>query len=519
MMEAKRAIVAVITIFLAIGGPYAWSNELRRRLQRPPLEPHNSAACDRTCDARMKVQVDTILVISVYSALAITGLFGNVWVLMTVWSQLLGCGNTRGKPYKSVVQNSAYIYLLLLSIVDLITLISVPIIVSDIYANRFPFGIALCKLMFFCEGINKTLSPMVLTALSVDRFIAVCHPTLHWMRQTLFSTLVIVVCFLFSLVFIIPIISNAAISTMSDQNMHQVNKCALVSPFLFDLMHTVVCYLMPLTAICGVYLAILRKLFIHTRFSTVGQKTSISLSRVVKCSVMVVAFYFICWTPYWTARTYYLLTPDRHQIEIEEPEQPGIFDSTIFITIRGIKFEFDGRIFIMYMLHALPYSQSAFNWLFYAFLNRNLRNSTLRCTNGTRSAGTSTIMENGGGVTVSTGFTPIWKNIQQMGTQIKSAGIDTGNALLKMSPFRGRSRIQSRSSTCLEYSNHLSLPPQASLSTSLLDIPRRPSLVPRQEPSLVGKALSFNNLPQYHVIDQKEDTSPSVSESSSVEWL
>lgn len=34
------------------------------------------------------------------------------------------------------------------------------------------------------------------------------------------------------------------------------------------------------------------------------------------------------------------------------------------------------QIMLMYLIHSLPYAQSAFNWLFYAFLNRNLRQSS-----------------------------------------------------------------------------------------------------------------------------------------------
>lgn len=39
------------------------------------------------------------------------------------------------------------------------------------------------------------------------------------------------------------------------------------------------------------------------------------------------------------------------------------------------------HILLMYLVHALPYTQSAFNWLFYAFLNRNLRQSVRWPTN------------------------------------------------------------------------------------------------------------------------------------------
>lgn len=180
-------------------------------------------------------------------------------------------------------------------------------------------------------------------------------------------------------------------------------------------------------------------------------------------------------------------------------------------------------IFIMYLMHSLPYAQSAFNWLFYAFLNRNLRNSSGRYNNGgLRSMPlASTIVENG--PSSASGLTPLWKNLQHVGSQLKSASIDTGNAILKMSPFRTRSRIQSRSSTCLDstYLDRL-VPPSSLMTSSLLDLQqRRPStLIPRQEPSLVGKALSFSDLPHSHLIEKPSEPTPSaVSESSSVEWL
>ena len=53
--------------------------------------------------------------------------------------------------------------------VDLLSLLPVPILVVDIYENRFPFPEPFCKFVYICEGTNKTLSPFILTALSVDR--------------------------------------------------------------------------------------------------------------------------------------------------------------------------------------------------------------------------------------------------------------------------------------------------------------------------------------------------------------
>lgn len=487
----------------------------------------------------MEIQFEIMFVMVLYACLAVTGVSGNCWVLMKVIKQLSGCSTNRSRPYKAVVQSSAYVYLILLSVVDLLSLIPVPMIVTDVYVNHFPFGLWACKISYFCESINKSLSPMVLTALSVDRYIAVCHPTLYWLRTTKFSLGVIAICSSISLIFIIPVTQKATMQVMKDNTNEEIMKCAFdgeSASVLFDLAQAIVCYMVPLMLICGVYLAILHKLYRHTRFSTVGKKTSISLGRVVKCSVMVVAFYFICWTPYWTMRFQYLVSRlldiygDGGPAVIEEtvetvtdafPEGPP---QTFFFGLISEKRMHNIKIAMIYILHSLTYAQSAFNWLFYSFLNRNLRSNNGR-GNGTRSAANTSVFDNGNATsTVNTSLTPIWKNIQQMGSHIKTAGLDTRTALMKKSPFKGKSKIQSRSAAYLDCSSAHMLRPSSenTLSSSLLDIPRRPSLIPRQEPSLVGKALSFTNIPQpqYQRIEQKEESSHGgVSESSSVEWL
>lgn len=114
------------------------------------------------------------------------------------------------------------------------------------------------------------------------------------------------------------------------------------------------------------------------------------------------------------------------------------------------------HVFWMCLLHLFPFCQSAFNWLFYAFLNRNLRNSTGRPSNAVRSAPvTSTLVDNGNStsqVRISVnqnrerfqGRSPFLVNLQNMGTHLKTVGVDSGQALMKLSPFRSRSNLQSR---------------------------------------------------------------------------
>lgn len=109
-------------------------------------------------------------------------------------------------------------------------------------------------------------------------------------------------------------------------------------------------------------------------------------------------------------------------------------------------------MFLMYLLHALPYSQSAFNWLFYAFLNRNLRHSLRYNSNGARSGGlTTTPLEVNGHTSTpknsASAFPSIgnssslWKN---MGNYLKNTGLDTNIAVLKKTPFRTKAKVRSR---------------------------------------------------------------------------
>lgn len=128
---------------------------------------------------------------------------------------------------------------------------------------------------------------------------------------------------------------------------------------------------------------------------------------------------------------------------VAEEVQDGI-ETSYFFGLISKKRMHNIEIALIYILHSLTYAQSAFNWLFYSFLNRNLRSNNGR-GNGTRSAANTSVFDNGNATsTVNTSLTPIWKNIQQMGSHIKTAGLDTRSALMKKSPFKGKSKIQSR---------------------------------------------------------------------------
>lgn len=254
------------------------------------------------------MDINEYFLIVLYCLLALCGFFGNIWVMFIVFCQLFTNNNNindrnKNNKFTRNHQYLTYLYILILSIVDFISILSLPLIIIDILYNQWPFNIYLCKFLFFCEGTNKTLSPLILTLLSIDRYIIICLPN-NYYRQNEYFLLFLLTFVVISLFFIIPIIYKAEITVMFDNYFKEHTKCVLQISKFYDFLHISICYILPLLVIVIVYLNILKKLYKHIKSSTIGNKSNISLNRVIKSSVMIVLFYFICWTPYWILRIF-----------------------------------------------------------------------------------------------------------------------------------------------------------------------------------------------------------------------
>ena len=297
-----------------------------------------------------------LIVALVYSGLWIVGVSGNIWVMTKVIATLVPCASSRGggggvggARHRLAVQSSARCYLLMLTLIDLTSLVCTPFLAVDIAINHWPFTPALCTLFFACEGASKSVTPFVLTALSVDRWLAVCAPSAVCLRRAPFAIGVLVVCVCIASPFIVYVALVANVSTMTDATDRPHRKCALSTiSRTFDTLHMLVCYLVPLLTICAVYAAILRRLYLHTRVSSLRRQTSISLSRVLKFSAAVVVFYFGTWTPYWALRFFVLVAGGMRRPFSCSADR-------VFVGPSGKTA--DNFVALMYILHALPYTQ------------------------------------------------------------------------------------------------------------------------------------------------------------------
>ncbi|KAL3110958.1 hypothetical protein niasHT_017731 [Heterodera trifolii] len=122
---------------------------------------------------------------------------------------------------------------------------------------------------------------------------------------------------------------------------------------LFTCFLFVLCYLVPLFLVTFFYTKLLSKLYQHARqFKTTKFRSQIPLMRISLYTLAVACFYFICWTPFWVATAFavYLEYAGEHNGAV-----PPIF------------------VYCMYFIHALPFTNSAINWILYGAMNGQLQ--------------------------------------------------------------------------------------------------------------------------------------------------
>ncbi|KAI8505183.1 Somatostatin receptor type 2 [Branchiostoma belcheri] len=105
----------------------------------------------------------------VYSVVCILGLIGNSLVISVV---------LRFQKMKTV----ANIYILNLAIADELFMLSLPFFVVSILLVDWPFGDVMCRVVLSVDAMNMFTSCCCITAMSVDRYLAIVYPmkSLRW---------------------------------------------------------------------------------------------------------------------------------------------------------------------------------------------------------------------------------------------------------------------------------------------------------------------------------------------------
>ncbi|CAD6200231.1 unnamed protein product [Caenorhabditis auriculariae] len=322
-----------------------------------------------------------------YLFLFLLGTCGNVAVLTTIYHILQA---RRGGTAAAVVTlDNTLLYMVVLSCVDFGVCLSLPITVIDQILGFWMFGVAACKLHAVFENVGKILSALILTAMSFDRYAGVCHPQKKFFRSRTVAVMILVGLGIYAVGTLCPLLwsfTAREIVLYAKETGHRrltrmkIEKCTVdIDSYTFTaftIYQFVLCYCTPLVLIAYFYTKLLCKLKEHTR----------SFKASVAC------FHFICWTPFWAATVFavYLENVDNNnntttanasETNVTENGQESVVPPAF--------------VYVMYFIHALPFTNSAINWILYGALNGQLQQRPRR-------AGTSSCHNTGSSTTLTT---------------------------------------------------------------------------------------------------------------------
>uniref|UniRef100_A0A4W5LS10 Opioid receptor delta 1 n=1 Tax=Hucho hucho TaxID=62062 RepID=A0A4W5LS10_9TELE len=104
-----------------------------------------------------------VSITALYSIICIVGLLGNILVMY-------------GVVRYTKMKTATNIYIFNLAMADALATSTLPFQSAKYLMNTWPFGEFLCKVILAIDYYNMFTSIFTLTMMSVDRYIAVCHP-------------------------------------------------------------------------------------------------------------------------------------------------------------------------------------------------------------------------------------------------------------------------------------------------------------------------------------------------------
>jgi 7 transmembrane receptor (rhodopsin family) len=154
------------------------------------------------------------------------------------------------------------------------------------------FGSIVCKIHAVLENFGKILSALILTAMSFDRYVGVCHPQHKYLRSSRFAIGILVGLAVYAMGTLCPLLwsftARELVLFEKETAPHKITrmrieKCTMVNISstvftMFTVFLFVLCYLVPLFLVAMFYSKLLSKLRQHARQFTVS-----SLLRIIGC--------------------------------------------------------------------------------------------------------------------------------------------------------------------------------------------------------------------------------------------
>ncbi|KAM9337542.1 LOW QUALITY PROTEIN: type-1 angiotensin II receptor [Symphorus nematophorus] len=299
------------------------------------------------------------LVPIVYGCIFVIGIVGNSMVVAVIYCYM---------KLKTV----ANIFVLNLAVSDLTFLITLPMWATFTATGyHWPFGGFLCKASAGLVIFNLYTSVFFLTALSIDRYLAIVHPMRsRRFRTVVYARITCVLMWLFAFVLSVPTALTRDVYNIANSNK---TVCGILHPTIenvkrlkelllaISLMKSLLGFLVPFIIVITCYCLIGRALLGARHLHKSSRSRDDEVLRMLAAAVLA---FFMCWVPHQVFHLMQLLT---QLIQGKNCAILEIIDTAMPFTI------------------CIAYFNSCVNPIVYGFVGRNFRKNLLRllrCSSG-----------------------------------------------------------------------------------------------------------------------------------------
>ncbi|KAK3089028.1 hypothetical protein FSP39_000252 [Pinctada imbricata] len=218
------------------------------------------------------------------------------------------------------LKNSTNTYLCNLAIADLsVSLICVPMAVGQALYRVWIYGIFMCKITSFLQGVTVAASIYTISVLSLDRFLAIRHPMVfRRISGTGIAIRIIIVIWICSMALMSPLLFVRKIESFPLLLDQSVNFCVEKWQFetqrqTYDLCLFALVYIVPGVIICSAYGMIGKELWkqdenLQRKESEtskgIGKHVMNSRKRVARMLVALAIVFAVCWLPFYVVTLY-----------------------------------------------------------------------------------------------------------------------------------------------------------------------------------------------------------------------